>query len=168
MIFVKMYFMKSLLILFLLCSCVYASESRLLNFGIGVFDFKREKYRTAEFRIEYRPNVVWYTFRPTFGAMLTAKGSHYIYAGFGFEWFIKRFLFSPNFALGYYGKGGGKDLGFPIEFRSGIEAGFKFSNNARIGIHFYHMSNARKLFHWSNRNPGEESLVLFYSLPISN
>ncbi|MGD2169290.1 MAG: acyloxyacyl hydrolase [Chlamydiota bacterium] len=159
--------MKKTWFVFLFFSYVCASEPPLLNFGVGVFDIKHEKYRTAEFRVEYRPNVVWYTFRPTVGVMATAKGSHYIYAGFGFEWFIKRFMFSPNFAVGYYGKGGGKDLGFPIEFRSGVEVGFKFPNHARLGLHFYHMSNARKLFHWSSRNPGEESLVLFYSFPIS-
>lgn len=101
--------------------------------------------------------------------MATAEGSHFIYGGFGFEWFIKnRFFFSPNFALGYYGKGGGKDLGFEIEFRSGVEVGVRFSNRSRLGVHFYHMSNARKLFHWSRKNPGEESLVLFFSFPIKN
>ncbi len=145
---------------------VFCEEKPLISIGGGIFDIKHAKFRTAEFRIEYRPAKVVYTIRPTLGMMVNAKSSMYFYAGFGFEWFYKSFFFSPNFATGIYRQNQGKNLGFPIEFRSGIEAGFRFKNCSRIGIHFYHMSNARKLFHWSSRNPGEESLVLFYSFPI--
>jgi lipid A 3-O-deacylase len=153
-------------LLFLLIFSAFSKEKPLLSFGMGVFDIKHGKYRTMEYRLEYRPAKVFYTIRPTIGLMVTAKSSLYFYGGFGFEWFYKYLFFSPNFAVGIYKKNQGKDLGFPIEFRSGIETGIKFNNCMRLGIHFYHVSNARKLFHWSKKNPGEESLVIFYSFPI--
>jgi len=160
-------FMRCLIFLTLfLISRAFSEEKPLISIGSGAFDIKHAKYRTAEFRIEYRPAKIFYTIRPTLGMMVTAKSSLYFYGGFGFEWFYKSFFFSPNFAAGVYKQNQGKDMGFPIEFRSGIEAGFRFKNFSRIGVLFYHMSNARKLFHWSSRNPGEESLVLFYSFPI--
>jgi len=157
---------RLLLIFFLIFTKASTEEKPLLSIGSGIFDIKHAEYRTAEFRVEYRPAKVFYTIRPTIGAMVTAKSSLYFYIGFGFEWFYKSFFFSPNFATGIYKQNQGKNLGFPIEFRSGIETGFRFKNYSRIGVHFYHMSNARKLFHWSSKNPGEESLVLFYSFPI--
>lgn len=141
-----------------------------LSFAGGVFDFTREKHRTFECEIEYKfhlkclkaPNR-YLEFRPLVGLMGTAKGSAYVYAGLNFDLlFFDHLLFAPGFAAGYYGNGGGKNLGFPLEFRSGIELGWLFQDRYRLGIHFYHLSNASL----GNRNPGEESLVLFYDIPL--
>ena len=151
---------------FIFTTCSFCNEKPLISLGIGTFDIKHEKYRTTEFQLEYRPSKVFYTIRPTVGMMLTAKRSLYFYGGFGFEWFYKCLFFSPNFAIGIYRQNQGKDLGFPVEFRSGVEAGIRFSNCSRIGVQFYHISNARKLLHWSRKNPGTDSLVFVYSFPI--
>jgi hypothetical protein len=66
-----------------------------------------------------------------------------------------------SFAPGYYRAGGGKDLGYPLEFRSGIELGWRF-HEGRVGVELYHLSNASLARH----NPGEESLVLTLALPL--
>ncbi len=114
--------------------------------------------------MEYKPSFEWYTFRPLIGFMFTINGSTYLYAGGGFEWIGKnRFVFSPNFAAGWYRKGGGKDLHFPLEFRSGVELAWQFRSFTRVGAHFYHISNASL----GKKNPGEESLVFFISIPIN-
>lgn len=153
-------------ILYIFSLEVSSHEKPLLSIGLGAFDLKHAKYRTTEYRIEYRPSIVYHTIRPTVGVMINRRASVYFYGGFGLEWFIKSVFFSPNFAVGLYGKNQGKDLGFPIEFRSGVELGFRFSNANRVGVHFYHISNARKLFHWSRRNPGSESLIIYYSFAL--
>lgn len=139
----------------------------LLSFGAGAFDYRRDKYRSPLFRIEYKWAEELYTARPMVGVTITGKKALYLYGGFGLDWIIrKRILFSPNFAAGYFNPGNGKDLHYPIEFRSGIELGYVFCNQSRLGIHFYHISNASLSRTRGKNNPGEESLVLFYSIPI--
>lgn len=141
-----------------------------LSFAGGVFDFTREKHRTFEVEAEYKfhlncwksPNE-YLEFRPLVGIMGTAKGSVYLYAGINFDLlFFDHLLFAPGFAAGYYAQGSGKNLGFPLEFRSGIEIAWQFNDWHRFGIHFYHLSNASL----GSKNPGEESLVLFYDIPL--
>ena len=156
--------MKKALLFFLFSSLLLAKEPSLLTFGGGVFEIVRHnRHETGEFKVEYRPSSVWYTFRPTLGFLFTLNGSTYLYGGFGFEWILKRhLLFSPNFALGWYAPGGGKNLGFPLEFRSGVEMAWIFPNKNRFGAGFYHISNASL----GNKNPGVECLDLFFSISI--
>ena len=142
----------------------------LFSVASGVYDFTRPQHMSAEFDLELKfhakglksPNR-YLEFRPLLGAMGTLKGTIYVYLGINFDLlFADHFLIAPGFAAGYYSKGGGKDLGYPIEFRSGVEFAWQFSDWRRLGVHFYHLSNARL----GKKNPGEESLVLFYDIPI--
>lgn len=150
--------------------CEGAQPPDLISFATGVFDLWREKSRTWEFEMEYKfhlkclksPNR-YLNFRPLVGLMANARGSIYLYAGLNFDLlFFDHLLFAPGFAAGYYGRGDGKDLGYPIEFRSGVELAWQFNDWHRLGIHFYHLSNASI----GRRNPGEESLVLYYDIPL--
>jgi lipid A 3-O-deacylase len=141
----------------------------LLSVATGVYDLYRAKHRTFEFEIEYKFHfncLEWsriFQFRPLIGVMATAQGSFYGYLGINFDLlFFKHIHFAPGFAAGYFAPGGGKNLGYPLEFRSGVELAWQFSDWHRLGIHFYHLSNASL----GRRNPGEESLVLFYDVPI--
>jgi len=154
-------------ILFCFCHMLFSLEADksadLLSFGGGIHDIIRDKYRTQEFRVEVKSHLDWYLFRPMLGVTATARGAVYAYLGVGLDLvFQNHLILSPNFAAGYYHQGGGKDLGFPLEFRSGVELGWQFTSLYRIGVHFYHVSNASL----GHRNPGEESLVFFLSIPI--
>jgi len=141
-----------------------------LSFGIGAYDFYRERHRTFEFEIEYKfhlkclkPPNRYLQFCPLVGLMATAKRTFYGYLGLNFELlFLDHLLIVPGFAAGYFAPGRGKNLGYPIEFRSGLELGWQFCDGHRLGLHFYHLSNASL----GHRNPGEESLILFYDIPI--
>jgi len=95
--------------------------------------------------------------------MATVEGSVYAYAGLNFDLLFGHILFAPGFAAGYYASGHGKNLGYPIEFRSGVELAWQCDDWRRFGLHFYHLSNASI----GRRNPGEESLVFFYDLPLT-
>ena len=98
---------------------------------------------------------------PAAGGMATSDGALYAYAGFRFGVPMgKSWWFAPQWAAGlYYPPPGGRSLGGPVEFRSGIELSRRMGNGARIGLLFYHLSNAG----FYERNPGSESLVLTYT-----
>ena len=142
----------------------------LFSVAAGCFDVYRAKHQTFEFAIEYKfhlnclkPPNRYVEFRPLVGLMATAQGSVYGYMGLNFDLLLFDHIhFAPGFAAGYFSSGSGKDLGYPLEFRSGVELGWQFDDWRRIGIHFYHLSNASL----GRRNPGEESLVLFYDIPL--
>lgn len=162
---------SALLVCLSLLSALHAAQlPRLLSFGMGAFDLMRERHRTWEFEVEYKFLVSWLVspwhfleFRPLIGVMATATESVYGYMGLNFDLlFWDHLLIAPGFAAGYYGKGNGKNLGYPIEFRSGLEVAYQFLDGHRFGVHFYHLSNASL----SRRNPGEESLVIYYDIPI--
>ena len=155
-----------LVLIFLGMPCIALNPPALLSFSAGAFDVLRSRHRTWEFSLEYQ---LQYTssyrtlnFRPTFGFMLTAQTSSYLYAGINFDLTFHDFVVSPGFAAGWYRHGHGKDLGFPLEFRSCLECAWQWQDWRRLGVRLSHLSNASI----GRRNPGEESLVLFYSIPI--
>src|SRR3990167_633018 len=163
--------MKKWFTIFCLASALEAKPPPdFLSVATGMYDVLREKWRTWEFEAEYKfhlkclksPNR-YLEFRPLIGLMMTVQGSGYLYLGLNFDLlFFDHLLFAPGFAAGYYWPGKGKDLGYPIEFRSGVELAWQCSDWRRVGVHFYHLSNASI----GNKNPGEESLVFYYDIPI--
>ena len=135
----------------------------------GVFDVMRERHRTFEFGSEYKFYPSWDTpfdflaFRPLVGVMANARKSTYLYGGIDFDLFVSdHFVIIPGFSAGWYSAGHGKNLGYPLEFRSVLQIAWQFNDQGRLGVMFYHISNAGL----GRRNPGEESLVLNYDLPI--
>ncbi|OGN55347.1 MAG: hypothetical protein A3D96_03610 [Chlamydiae bacterium RIFCSPHIGHO2_12_FULL_44_59] len=164
--------MKVFLAITLFWGSLFASTHPpdLFSVSSGCFDLYRSKHRTFEFALEYKfhlqclkPPNRFLQFRPLVGVMATAKGSSYGYLGINFDFLFKNhLLFAPGFAAGYFFPGKGKNLGYPIEFRTGVEIAWQFSDWRRLGFHFYHLSNAGI----GRRNPGEESFVLFYDIPV--
>lgn len=160
--------MRKFLVFFILvCACRVFGEYKtvdLISFATGVNNIFHEKYRTCEFKIEYKPSIEFHKFRPVIGFVTTCNRSFYANLGFCLDFvFYDCFLVSPGFSAGYYSKGKGKDLGYPLEFKTGIEVGWQFKNFYRVGVNMYHISNAGL----GKRNPGEESLLFFISVPLS-
>lgn len=160
-----------ILSLLLLIPALHAASPDYFTVGLGAYDFHREKHRCVQIDLEYnfylkcfKSPFRFLEFRPLVGVMATVKGSGYLYVGINLDLlFFDHLLISPGLAGGYYWQGSGKDLGYPVEFRSGVEFAWQFSDARRLGLHFYHLSNASL----GRRNPGEESLILFYDIPIS-
>ena len=139
-----------------------SSAPPLLQIGGGFFNVLRTKY-CGQGSIEYKRSPVVYQLRPFVGFLMTTKKSVYVYGGVGYDFFIgKHFVLTPSFAPGVYYRGQGKDLGFTLEFRSSIEAAVDFCKHHRLGVQFYHISNASL----GHKNPGEESLVFFLAIPL--
>jgi lipid A 3-O-deacylase len=163
-------YLSAFLCLMWITTAQAAQPCDYLSFATGQYNFLRTRHRTWEFEAEYKFHIrrwsaptPYLEFRPLVGLMANLEGSGYLYAGLNFDLlFFDHLLFAPGFAAGYFWKGHGKDLGYPLEFRSGVEVAWEFQDQRRLGIHFYHLSNASL----GKKNPGEESLVLFYDIPI--
>lgn len=115
------------------------------------------------FRVEARlPYKLW-RFTPIAGLEVSDRGALYGYGGFAIDVFFgDSFVISPNAAAGFYSAGNGRDLGYPLEFRSGIEAAYQFDNGSRLGVAYHHISNAEL----GDRNPGIENLTVNFAMPL--
>ncbi len=97
---------------------------------------------------------------PTVGGMANSKGSLYTFAGFRLDVPLgEAWRLTPQWATGLYYAAGGRGLGGPFEFRSGIELSRRVGEQGRVGLLLYHLSNAG----FYERNPGSESLMLTYT-----
>lgn len=125
----------------------------------GVFDLIRGDV-SAEAGLELRfPRWRW-DLIPTAGAAVSSDGGAYLAGGVRYDWrFAERWIASPHFAVTLLDEGDGRELGGLVEFRSGLELAYELANGDRLGLSFYHLSNAGL----SGLNPGSESLVLVYS-----
>lgn len=140
-----------------------ADDPDFLVFSAGVHDVHDNK-TSAEGRLEYRSDINLSIFRPFTGFMFTGDEATYAYAGLFVDFFYgRRFVLQPSFAVGAYRQGQGKDLGNTVEFRSQLELAYRRDDRSRIGISVNHISNASL----SDNNPGTESIVLTYAMPLS-
>ncbi len=137
-------------------------DSPQLSLGFGQFDITRKHSRWMG-QIEWKSGYWISGLRAFSSVFMTEKYSTYLASGLAYDIFLgKRFVVTPSFGPGLYIKGKGKDLHYPLEFRSSIEAALRFSNRSRLGIQFFHISNASL----GNKNPGSEILTVFYSFPL--
>lgn len=140
-----------------------ANPANYVALHIGAFDALHAD-SAAQFGLEYRFAPLEYGFRPTIGISADYHGGTYGYAGVNLDinlcnsnlWLI------PNFMVGAYGQGESKDLGGVMQLRSGIELAYQFNNTHRAGIAFNHISNAGIY----SKNPGAESILITYALPV--
>jgi opacity protein-like surface antigen len=140
------------------------SSQPYLTGYVGAFDLVQGDDEAVQFGVEYRFAPWDYGLRPVIGFNATDDGSMYGYGGL--NWDIEVFdnlYIIPNFMAGLYEDGDGKDLGGMIEFRSGVEVAYEFENDHRLGVAFNHISNASIYDH----NPGSETLLVNYSIPLS-
>jgi lipid A 3-O-deacylase len=141
-----------------------AQDPAFLVVNGGYFDFNRQKHPAGEFGLQYRSDQKLWIFQPMVGVMRTTTASTDIYAGISLDIFFgDRFVVRPSFAPSYYNRGAGHNLGYALEFRSAIEFAYRFDDRSRLGLEIYHMSNAGL----GNGNPGEESAILTYALPMT-
>jgi lipid A 3-O-deacylase len=160
-----------------------ADRPALLSFGVGQFDTdwidtgeaglyfdvgeNAGRDEAPEFRLEYRfgtslwSPTEWFQLRPFVGGAATGDGMLYGVGGLLLDMQFGNFVFTPSFGAGLWSRGSGKDLGYPVEFRTMFEAGYRFENDARVTVGFSHMSNANLDGH----NPGANSLMLYFHMP---
>lgn len=168
--------MKKLVIVFLLfLCCIFKSYSfdglnptpSLVSIGAGYFNITRDNHQTGLIQAEYKGTPFFgkrlFKVRGLVATLVTFQGSFWLGGGVNFDiWLGGPMVLTLGFAPGLYTRGHGKDLGYGLENRSSIELAYRLKNSGRLGLQFYHLSNAS----FSPRNPGAEVLSIFYALPI--
>lgn len=128
---------------------------------VGAFTPDR---RSDRFGFEYRgkPFSKWKLI-PAFGMAWSAKESKFIYSELKHDWNLKHNLtFTGSLGVGLFDNNKNLDLGHPVEFRTGFELSYRFTNNYRLGVAAYHLSNSRL----SQKNPGTEAIALSFLIPL--
>lgn len=150
-------------VLLLAPAAARADDPAYIAVGAGAYDFLHDNL-AAQIRGEYRFAHGFFFLKPLVGALGTSDSSIYAYGGFRVELKLgEHFVLMPLATVGYFNKGSGKNLGSPIEFKTGAELDYQFSDASRLGLAFDHISNAGL----TRRNPGTESLLLVYSVPFN-
>ena len=157
----------------LLAAVPFAAEAQItvggdnvarLDVGAGAYDIDQDK-RTGVGRLEYEFGAEFFYLRPLIGTEVNVEGSNFTYGGFSTDiFFDDHLVLTPNAAVGFYARGNrdSKNLGSYIEFRTGAEFDYRFDDQTRLGLSFHHISNAGL----TKRNPGEEELLVNYSIPL--
>ena len=153
-----------LLILVLAASPAVAVEPFSLAFSGGVSNFnKSEKRVEAGFEVRL-PTELWGLAVAT-GMSVNDDRSAWVFGGLRRDLHLsKSWIVTPAFAVSHYHQGDGKDLGGPLAFRSAVEIGYQWPSQKRLAFAIYHLSNASIYSH----NPGMNSLILTYSLPVGS
>ena len=131
-----------------------------LNFFTGMFDWSDHKQASGLIGLQHKNDELFIEmdngiFSPITGAFITSKNAFYIYTGVQAEYQFGSLAITPSFAPGYYGEGNGKDLGFPLEFKSEIQMSFDISDSTHLGMSYNHISNASL----GKKNPGANSYM---------
>lgn len=162
-----------------------ADRPGLISFGVGQFDTtaidtgsaggffdigdRAGRGRSPEFRLEYRfaqplwKPAEWFAVRPFVGGATTGDAMVYGLGGVLLEFEFGNFVFTPGFGAGLWTGGDGKDLGYPLQFRTMFEVGYRFENQVRATVGFSHMSNADL----DGTNPGANSLMVYLHMPTT-
>lgn len=142
-----------------------ADDPAFLSASAGYFDVNRQKDEGGEFRLEYRSDYKLWQLKP-FAAVAGATSGHgFVGVGVLMDiYFGHRFVLTPSFAPhAYFGGGDKLDLDYPLEFRSQLEAAYRFDDRSRLGLAISHYSNAGL----GDSNPGTETVSVYYSVPFS-
>lgn len=142
-----------------------ADDPGLLALGAGIYDFIGDRAKPAGMaRVEYRFEQGLFDIKPLAGGFVTNDGTFYGYGGLRADLILAdHYVIMPVVTAGVWQRGGGRDLGFPMEVKSGAEFAYRFDSGSRLGVAFEHLSNVGI----AERNPGAEAMLAVYSMPIA-
>ena len=140
---------------------VYAGE---LKTSLFQFDTAHDDQQSASLGFNYSFDGSYETpigkVRPLVGMFVTENYSAMAYAGAKIDYKIKGLTITPSFAPGLYGKGsdkhrkknkgGSKDLGHILEFKSQIDIGLDVGSYGLLSFGLSHISNGDI----ADKNPG--------------
>ena len=137
------------------------SKETELNIFTGMFDFSDNKQSSGLLGLQHQNEELFKKsflgkLSPITGGFLTEKNAFYLYTGIQAEYELGFLTITPSFAPGYYNYGDGKDLGYPLEFKSEIQMSFNISDDAHLGMSYNHISNASL----GDKNPGANSYMI--------
>jgi len=138
-----------------------SSNETELNFFTGMFDFSDDKQSSSLLGLQHQNEELFRNsflgkLSPMTGGFFTEKSAFYLYSGVQAEYELGFLTITPSFAPGYYNYGNGKDLGYPLEFKSEVQMSFNLSDSSHLGMSYNHISNASL----GTKNPGANSYML--------
>ena len=138
-----------------------SSNDTELNLFTGTFDFSDDKQSSGLLGLQHQNedlirNSFLGTISPITGGFFTEKSAFYLYSGVQAEYELGSLTITPSFAPGYYNYGNGKDLGYPLEFKSEVQMSFNLGDSSHLGMSYNHISNASL----GTKNPGANSYML--------
>ncbi len=129
--------------------------------SLGTLSFDR-RLTGQELRLTYAFDQ-WKRFNPVLDFSITDQGGAWLgvglYQQFNVDLGDLPLYAGFHFAPGLYMQGNEVDLGFAVEFRSGVELGVRLDNGWQIALSYDHRSNAD----FSAVNPGLETIQLRFS-----
>jgi len=138
-----------------------ADDPYFVSVGGGVYDFNRTQ--VGQGRVELRFADSFLYLKPMLGLLVTTDKAVYGYGGLRLDLYLgRRWVVTPNAALGGYHRGDGINLGATLEFKTGIEIDYRFDDHSRLGVAVDHISNAGI----TQQNPGANSALVYYSFPF--
>jgi len=148
----------------LFTTSVEADDPEFITIAGGLFDFNRKKNDGGEFRLEYRSNQKFLGLKPFATSAIATNGMTFLGGGVLLDVFFgRRLVLTPSFAPTlWFGETDKLDLGHVVEFRSQLEAAYRFDDRSRLGLSVSHYSNASL----GDKNPGTESFLINYSIPF--
>ena len=164
------FFLNTLIVFLTWCFLIFTSVAEEVlnespaetevNIFTGMFDFSDEKQRAGLFGLQHQNDEL---FRKSFlgkispisGGFLTENSAFYLYTGAQAEYNLGLITITPSFAPGYYNYGNGKDLGYPLEFKTEVQMSLNLSDSTQLGMSYNHISNASL----GTKNPGANSYM---------
>ena len=152
-----------------------AGDQSQLMVGAGVFGFGvASEPNNVEARIQYRfkngflgGDGAFRGFKPLVGLAAQTSGSVFGYAGLALPFVFGadgRWEIVAEGALGAYRQGSSLlNLGGTFEFHLGLGANYAASENGRLGVGIYHISNANL----HTKNPGVNSVLATYTFTFA-
>ena len=137
------------------------SNETELNIFTGMFDFSDDKQSSGLLGLQHQNEELFRNsflgkLSPITGGFLTEKNAFYLYSGVQAEYELGFLTITPSFAPGYYNYGSGKDLGYPLEFKSEVQVTLDLSDSTHLGMSYNHISNASL----GEKNPGANSYMI--------
>lgn len=117
----------------------------------------------AELYYRYDLPISFGPFQPTIGLSVDTYGDWWLGAGAvnTFHLWDNRGFSQLSFMPGLWMRGEGPVMGHPLEFRSGVEAGYETPQGQRLGLSLDHRSNGDIV----SVNPGLETIQVRLSVP---
>jgi len=142
------------------------TDNHELNFYAGNFDFSDTGAHAIMYGVQHQNDDFFRNgfgksflkskISPITGGFITEKGGLYLYTGAQAEYDLGLFTITPSFAPGYYSAGDGKDLGYPLEFKTEVQVSLNlWDESTEFGMSYNHISNASM----GTKNPGANSYI---------
>ena len=145
----------------------FANETEFFTVSVGhagVFDRDLDDPEVVKLEYRFKPTR-FLQLAPGFGVSRAGNNANFVFGFVERDFYVKKhWVVSPNFGAGVFNDSESLNLGYDVQFRSGIRLAYEFENKMRLGVELFHLSNGGL----GDSNPGTEPAFLSLSVPFNN